>query len=163
MDKNAGFTLIELMIVVLIVGLMLLVAAPFTSAWTDSATLTRGEGVVIQAIGRAKAAAQRNEGGVSSDRAAAAVCVSATNTISVLVANVATGADCTPTGDLLWSVNLPTNFDVGRTDAILLSAGTNGLCFNNRGLKVSPAAMACDLDDNLTLAVGAESATINFY
>lgn len=172
MKTNAmrGFTLIELMLVVLIVGLMVLVASPFTSAWSNSASVTKYEGVINYAISLAKTAAQRNEAGVDIDGKVTALCVSAGNDRlyveqASIVAGAIVEADCTLSSEIIYQADLPSNLTVTRDDdtAFEMSDG-DGLCFNNRGLQVITAvADSCDASTGLKITVGNESADIEYF
>lgn len=166
-----GFTLIELMIVILIIGLMVLVASPFTTAWSNSASVTKYEGVIKYAITLAKTAAMRNEAGVAGDAQASAVCVSAGNDrlyvtqASVNGAGVITEADCALSGTVIYQADLPANLTVNKAanNAFEMADG-DGLCFNNRGLQVVTAAAGnCNASGSLAVKVGDESADIQFY
>ena len=58
-----GFTLVELLIVLFIVGLLAFMAVPFTIAWVHQADVQRAHGQLIQAYGMAKSVALRNPKG----------------------------------------------------------------------------------------------------
>lgn len=165
-----GFTLIELMLVVLIIGLMVLVASPFTSAWSNSASVTKYEGVINYAISLAKTAAQRNEAGVDRAGQVTALCVSAGNDRlyveqASVVAGVIVEADCTLSSEIIYQADLPSNLTVTQDDdtAFEMSDG-DGLCFNNRGLQVITAvADSCNASTGLKITVGNESADIEYF
>lgn len=72
--KAAGFTLIELLVTVALVGLLALIAMPFTGDWTATQRVQETQTVLQQAIETAKARAMRNETGLS-DNPVAVVCV----------------------------------------------------------------------------------------
>lgn len=158
------------MLVVLIIGLMVLVASPFTSAWSNSASVTKYEGVINYAISLAKTAAQRNEAGVDRAGQVTALCVSAGNDRlyveqASVVAGVIVEADCTLSSEIIYQADLPSNLTVTRDDdtAFEMSDG-DGLCFNNRGLQVITAvADSCNASTGLKITVGNESADIEYY
>jgi prepilin-type N-terminal cleavage/methylation domain-containing protein len=58
--QHRGFSLIELMITVMILGLLMLVGVPFTAGWIHSAQVNEVRALVVQGYGQAKAAAVRN-------------------------------------------------------------------------------------------------------
>lgn len=163
--KTRGFTLIELMIVILIAGLLMLVAAPFTSKWTASAKITEAQGVLNQAISRAKAAALRNPIGIARVDKAGAIQVAAAvcNTggrVEVLVASgVNTPAGCAPiVGNEIWTHTLPSGLTLENIGVTPLSF--TGLCFDNRGLVVS----SCVSTGNLNIKVGTlDNHNVQFY
>jgi prepilin-type N-terminal cleavage/methylation domain-containing protein len=163
-----GFTLIELMIVLLIAGLLLLVAAPFTSQWSNSTKITEAMGVINQAVSRAKASALSNPngiarvkvtGGTSVTQVAAAVCF-LSGTVQVRVAaDAATPAVCdsgSRAGTKIWLHKLPVGVTIKNADDSNLN---KGLCFDNRGLIVG----TCASDGNLKITVGATNETVQYY
>lgn len=152
MAKTRGFTLIELMIVVLIIGLMLLVAAPFTRAWTDSAKLTEAKGILTQAIGVAKASALRNPAGLQMTSAAAVVCINSDNKIEVLQSSTATTASCPSTGTLIWQADLPV--EVAVVGELVSGTKTNIDCLslNNRAFNLSVGG-SCVLTSELSIKI----------
>ena len=146
-----GFTLIELMIVLLIMAMIVLVAAPFTRAWSSSARLTEGKGIMMQAVGRAIALSQRNPMGVDNNFTAAALCV-ANNVVTVYQPiNSVTSARCNPViGNLVWSRALPVDLEVKRVDD---SPFVSGFCFSNRGILET---WNCNNSSTLNLTAGSE-------
>lgn len=156
------------MIVVLIIGLMVLVSSPFTSAWANSASTTKYEGEIAYAITLAKTVALRNQAGVDVDGQVTAVCISAVNNrLYVTEASAAVEADCGTSGTIIYQLDLPENLTVSKSDnsAFEMASG-DGLCFNNRGLQViTTAADFCNdnTNSNLIVAVGDESAELQYY
>lgn len=61
--RPAGFTLIELMITVAVMGLLLLAGMPFTRAWVDGNRQMRIRNQLLEGIGQARALALRNASG----------------------------------------------------------------------------------------------------
>lgn len=168
-----GFTLIEVMIVVLIAGLLALVAAPFTSAWIDSSKITKVDGILAEAVGRAKAAAQRNSVGTVLGDTTAAVCIdSIAGVLSVLEAEVSGGATliqvarCPTVGTEIWETHLPKGVVIKNAGANL-AADTDfvGLCFDNRGLvRVSAVASnRCMSSGNLRIISNSENENVQYY
>ena len=161
-----GFTLIELMIVILIAGLLMLVAAPFTSAWTNSTKITEVQGVINQAVSRAKASALRNPNGIervngttSVTQVAAAVCFLSGSVQVRVAAAPAIPANCdsaSRTGTKIWAHKLPTGVTIKNEDDSNLN---KGLCFDNRGLIVG----TCASDGYLKITVGATNEKVQYY
>jgi prepilin-type N-terminal cleavage/methylation domain-containing protein len=69
--RHRGFTLIELMFGLALSSFLMMLAIPFTVAWMDSARQMQARGDIVDAVGRAKALALRNERSLASDVAAA--------------------------------------------------------------------------------------------
>ena len=113
-----GFTLIEMMIVILIVGLLALIAGPFTGAWSDGANVHKAQGELDQAVRYARAAALRNEVGARGNEAAIRLLVDGSE---VKVCRTVTGA-C---ADVWWQTEMPNGVAI---------AGATEVLFDNKGL-----------------------------
>lgn len=73
-STQKGFSVIELMIVLLLLGMALAKGIPFTVEWVYSARVTEAESALIEGVGFAKAKALRNSNGVIEGRAVTAMC-----------------------------------------------------------------------------------------
>ena len=60
-NNSKGFSLIELMVVVAIIGLLAVVASPYTGTWITSSQVQTAKGNLVQAHARAKAAGLRGQ------------------------------------------------------------------------------------------------------
>lgn len=128
-----GFTLIEMMIVILIVGLLALIAGPFTGAWSDGANVHKAQGELDQAVRYARAAALRNEVGARGKEAAIRLLVDGSE---VKVCRTVTGA-C---ADVWWQTEMPNGVAI---------AGATEVLFDNKGLALGAVT--------ITLSRGGES------
>ena len=128
-----GFTLIEMMIVILIVGLLALIAGPFTGAWSDGANVHKAQGELDQAVRYARAAALRNEVGARGNEAAIRLLVDGSE---VKVCRTVTGA-C---ADVWWQTEMPNGVAI---------AGATEVLFDNKGLALGAVT--------ITLSRGGES------
>ena len=79
---SRGFTLIEIAVVLAVTVSILLVSAPLTVSWADSARVTETRALLQQAHTRARAIALRNTAGAIGGAPAALVCMEA-NTLYV--------------------------------------------------------------------------------
>lgn len=117
-----GFTLIEMMIVILIVGLLALIAGPFTGAWSDGANVHKAQGELDQAVRYARAAALRNEVGARGNEAAIRLLVDGSE---VKVCRTVTGA-C---ADVWWQTEMPSGVSIAFPSGV-----PSKILFDNKGL-----------------------------
>lgn len=135
---SGGFTLIEVMVVLLLVSLLAVAAVPFTADWIDSADVRQASGQLEQAIRMAKARALRNAAeALGNDPAARLRHEAGANELRVCQA--LSGA-CTATW---WQASLPSG--------VTLSPEGLEVLFNNRGQSSAGAV-------SYTLAKGDEQA-----
>lgn len=135
---SGGFTLIEVMIVLLLVSLLAVAAAPFTATWIASADVQQASGQLEQAVRLTKARALRNAV-EAIDNATAARLFHDQASNEVRVCQALTG-DCTA---VWWQATLP--------NGVTLTIPGSEVRFSNRG---RPAAGAV----SYTLAKGDEQA-----
>lgn len=121
------------MIVILILGILALVAAPFTGAWSDSANIHKAQGELDQAVRYARAASIRNEAGAIGDDPVIRMTVDGS---TVKVCKSVSGT-C---NDIWWQTKLPSGVTI---------AGASAILFDNKGLAIDAVT--------ITLSRGAES------
>ena len=154
MRHQPGFTLVELMVTIALLAFLLMIAAPYTSAWANNARLLEGQRILEEGIGRAKALALRNPNGrtVEDSTPAALLCLDSTNRTLSLYAPA--GTSCT--GTARWTARLPNGFAA--------KVGTQNLAslpFDNRGLLVAASASpSMSSTRTLSLSVGQETADV---
>lgn len=142
---RAGFTLIELMVVLAIMAVLLAAGIPYTRAWVDSNRQMQARNVLWEAVTQARTLAMRNPDGVDAAATAASLKLDGAK-VQVFVTDKATPA---------WSGSLPANATVKLLD----TTGTTGaaltcVAFNNRGHRLSGAA-GCGTNATQTrLAIG---------
>lgn len=156
--KKSGFTLIEVMIVVSIIALIVLVAAPLSGHWVTDANRLEAEGQLNQAVGRAKASALRNYMGATEKSAVTAICLSSDNVITVLEGTPGTppvSPVCSSnTGTQLWRGKLHANIKV-KAD----TADFSCMCFDNRAMPTDSCA-TCSTSTQFSLTAGGESVPV---
>ncbi|WP_422382523.1 pilus assembly FimT family protein [Marinicellulosiphila megalodicopiae] len=132
LQSNKGFSLVELMVIVAIMGILLAIAVTSSKSSFDINKLNEAEANFSQAISRAKAISIRNQHGGSGNQITAIVCFSS-NTISVREATTVGGAftAATCSSALNWSGTIDDGISVKHTKDLDQDFG--GLCFNNRG------------------------------
>ena len=145
-SAQAGFTLIEVMIVLLLIGLLSVTAVPFTSAWVTSAHVQQASGQVEQAVRLTKARALRNAVKALNNPANAALDKPAARLFydqpsnQVRVCQTLSG-DCTA---VWWQTTLPSGVALS-----FPGHGSTEVEFNNRGRPIVGAV-------SYTLAKGDE-------
>lgn len=152
-----GFTLIELVVAITIAVLAMLVAAPLTSSWVDSARVNETQGLFQQGYSRAKALALRNANGVTAAEGAAAFCQSGNN----LYVYSGVPATC-GTGSFVWQGLVPGD---GNTRIQLDSATFSCLALNNAGIPVAATigAAACVTGSSYTISKGVQSVSKTLF
>ncbi|BCE01546.1 prepilin-type N-terminal cleavage/methylation domain-containing protein [Marinicellulosiphila megalodicopiae] len=109
MNKNTGFSLIELMVVIAIIAILAGIAVPSFIAQINHTRIDDAQSALIQAVGRARAIALRNEVGNFEGKQSTVVCFdSSTTAISLhgAVRNVAgTLVDANCTDNQIWIHN----------------------------------------------------------
>lgn len=162
--KQAGVTLIEMMIVVLLIGLLTLAASPFNNAWVKSADVTKTFAALEQAVGGAKALALRNPTAVQGDVAASALCLGNDKLQLVAAADGAViNCAAVAANAVRWSTAIP--------QGVAIKSGELGVadwtcsCFTNKGLLTTTAANCgtCSADLTFTASAGAELEKLTIY
>lgn len=121
-SRPRGFTLIEISIVLLLVGLLALMAGPFTISWMHAADVQRAKGQLVQVHGMARAAALRNPAAITGDDPVVAIRLDEDGNTLTLV-SCPGGVGCSE--ETLWSAALPAGvsltFDAGAKTSIELN------------------------------------------
>lgn len=120
-----GFSLIEIMITLLLVGVLGLMAGPFTVSWLHLSEIQRAKGQLIQAHGIAKAAALRNRQGLQAEGAVVAIRVDGENNRLALV-SCPDSSGCSE--EELWAAQLPSGVTLSFT-----GLGSSEIEFDNTG------------------------------
>jgi type IV pilus assembly protein PilA len=159
--KQNGFTLIEVLIVISILALIMLVAAPFSGSWVRDARLLETEGQLTQAMGRAKAAALRNGMGAMDANPVVAICKTNTNLVTVIEGISGTPPNCSPAaGTQIWQAQINTDVTVNVNSALL-----SCLCLDNKGAVTTTGAAcsACSTATEFSLTSGSVSSSVAIY
>ena len=150
MVSERGFSLVELMVVLALLGFLLMLVVPFTSTWSANAKLRDAENLLHQGVGRVKALAQRNNLGIKGSEVAARLCLdNATAKLEVYPADTCSGTTA-------WSAQLPTAISI-KNDGALFSC----LAMSNRGLPLSKGN--CSIKSEYTLSIGGENVQVTLH
>jgi prepilin-type N-terminal cleavage/methylation domain-containing protein len=124
---NRGFTMVELMVVIAIIGIFAVVAAPYTATWRQDADVRAASSTLELAYGKAKALALRNP--VQAYETSAGVREIASgikieNNVLMVCVGAPTAAGCTAGGAaVVWSGDLPDGIAVTVNNVQLSSLG----------------------------------------
>lgn len=161
--RQAGLTLVEMMIVVALIGLLALLATPLTTSWVHGARVGESLAAMEQAVGQAKAAALRNSAAMHGAKAASAICLSDDGVLSVRPAKPAAPsvasapANCSASGEApLWSTQLPNSVTV-KNDGQDWSCS----CFTNKALLTKSDCADCGDSLEFTVSSGAGSGAVD--
>ncbi|AZN35746.1 type II secretion system protein [Iodobacter ciconiae] len=126
LGKQAGFSLIELMVTMVIFVMLTLAAASLSSSWLVSSHLQKSESVLQMAHSKAKALAIRNANG------AAAGLQIIGQKVYICPGNVSNG-NCTA-DTAIWSASFAQSASVSISDSV--SDGITTIQFDKAGLAV---------------------------
>ena len=133
MNRQLGFTLIETMIIVTIIGILAVSGSAFTVSWVRQAELNTATASLESAINLARSAAIRNATGVVGDQTSGHLCFSS-HTLSVHIGSDTVGAKSTCSSTSLYNFKISSNITIkaeSETDNF------NCIAFNNSGQVVN--------------------------
>lgn len=145
MDKQQGFTLIETMIIVAIIGILAVMGSAFTVNWVRQAELNKATASLESAVNLARSTAIRNATGLTGNQTTGHICFS-NNILSVH------GGDTAGTESACDTTTLY-NFQIADNISIKAHGETNNfacITFNSRGQVVT--ATSCTTNSPLTIA-----------
>jgi len=145
MNKQLGFTLIETMIIVTIIGILAVLGSGFTVNWVRQAELNTATASLESAINLARSAAIRNATGVVGDQTSGHLCFS-NHTLIVRIGVDTTGAESTCSTTSLYHFKISSNIII---KAASETDNFKCIAFNNSGQVVEAAG--CTVNSPLTL------------
>ena len=137
--RQRGMSLIELMVTVTLMFIIALAGVPLTKAWVDSAHQREAAGTMAEGLGRAKALAMRNPGGIADPAQPAAFACLSGSTVAVARPDQSTACG---KGTLAWSASLPGGSSIALSGK---SKDFHCVAYSARGsaLDVDVAATTC--------------------
>ena len=157
--NSKGFSIIELLIVILLMGLTLVKGIPFTMDWVNSARVTETESALVEAVGFAKAKALRNSQGIISGGAVTAVCYSNGGLRVVEAADDTSPAQCGGGSTQIWTLTL-----AGNVDIVVQDNDFACLCVDAKAqFTQSGGCNACSSNTTFALTAGGISDSVEIY
>ena len=150
MKWSKGMTLIEIMIVLAMISVLALSVAPLASGWLRQSEVTAAVGNFHLAVGRAKAAALRNNMGATDNTASAVVCFSA-GEFKVVEGKPGTAPACNST-EVAWRAKVASTITITNAGG----AAMNLLCFDNKGLPTTVGCTGGATTNQFTIRAGAD-------
>ena len=124
--REPGFTLVELMVTIAIIGFLAMVAAPYTISWIHEANVNSARSLLHQAHSKAKALALRNPEGEGLGSVAASVVLS--DGSLMVCQGEPSGGTCS--GSPVWQGEWPAGVTLAMTvDEVTVA----NILINNRG------------------------------
>lgn len=174
MVSQRGFSLVELLVVVALLAFLVMLAVPFTSSWGASAKLLDTENQLHQGVGRAKALALRNYAGMTSNQAAAKLCLknnTSDNTLELNLYQAKTTPPDVPNKpakcysadqELVWQANLPNQVNI-KIKSISSNQAVDFACLaiGSRGLQIDLVdSDNCQKGSEYTLSIGDDNVKV---
>ena len=152
---SCGLTLIEVLIVVALIAMLAVTAAPLTGSWIAESQITDAESTLTEAVGRAKSAAMRNKPAVEGAGAVAIVCISS-NKVEVKERKPGVGALACVANDSdsveLWSSSMPSQITLSYNPEGTLAVAC--MCFDRRGLPTTSNCSGCSVGSHIYFSRG---------
>lgn len=159
MSMQRGFTLVEALIVVAIMGILLAATVPAGKYWVENSKMASVEGNLDHAIGRAKSAALRNQHLAVGQAPVVALCLSDERTLSVLERTLTNTPDCeNNVGTTLWSASIDNGVSVTSN-----GSDVSCVCLNNLGMVTTNSCGTCVSQPTISLAINDLNETVFLY
>jgi prepilin-type N-terminal cleavage/methylation domain-containing protein len=154
MNRASGFSLIEMMVVVAILGILAVAGTALTVNWVKQAEITKTVASLANAISLAKSISIRNERGFTDNSAASQICLNSNNILSVYKPTSTASASCTSTS--IYSYQIPANVQIKDVSSTPL----NCIAFGHLGDQQN--ILPCTTDKVLNITNGSLSETYTF-
>lgn len=140
-----GFTIIEVMITLVLIGVLAMMVGPYTINWKHLSDIQQAKGQLFQAHGIAKSAALRNSHGLTEDDSVVAIRLDSENK-KLIVIECPDHSICSESK--IWDVQLPAgislSFDEGMTNINLDNTGKILGSRNRLGYQLSKGGQSED-------------------
>ncbi len=146
----SGFTLVEMMIVILIVGVLAGISTPLGVHWINNAKISFVSGELSHGIGKAMGSALRNPASAGTDQPASALCISNTSLLQVVERTSTTAPACSPvSGKIIWEASLDDKVSITSN-----STAVSCMCFTPRTLLTTTNCSSCLTENRVNVSIG---------
>lgn len=156
LSSNKGFTLVELMIVIGIVGALLLVSSSLTISWVDSSKVNDATSALNNAIYQARINALRNSNNKNLSQPTTSVCIT-DGFIKVISVGTNASLVCeSVTSSLVQESSIPKGISITQN-----GAAVNCLTFSPAGLILAFPGCTNNINDKIIIERNGEKSEFN--
>lgn len=155
LQKYKGFTLVELVVVISIIGVLLMAGSSLTSAWVDGSKVNNASSAFKNAVFQARIAALRNTKNKESNQPAASVCVEDGSIKVIIVGSNASLVCESVTSSLAQNISISKGISITQGGAIVKC-----LTFSPAGLLLSFPGCTNNTNDKITIERNDEKSEI---
>lgn len=156
LHNSKGFTLVELMIVISIVGALLLVGSSLTSSWVDGSKVNDATSALKNAVSQARVNALRNSNNKLLSEPTVSVCIEDGSIKIISVGTNATLVCESVTSSLIQDISIPKSISITQN-----GSDVKCITFNPAGLVLSFPGCTNNTNDKIIIERNGENSEFN--